>query len=180
MSITTPVAVGDQVFVTAFYNGPMLLEVSPGDPPTAKVVWRGKSTNPARPEGLHSIMATPVIRGGHIYGVCGMGELRCLDLATGKQLWQTYQATTGKRADCGTAFLVPLGDSNRFILFNDQGELVLAELSPKEYREISRAKVLEPVQAARGRNVVWSHPAFANRCVYARNDKEIRCVSLAE
>ena len=28
-------------------------------------------------------------------------------------------------------------------------------------------------------NVVWSHPAFANRSVYARNDKEIICVSLA-
>jgi hypothetical protein len=30
-----------------------------------------------------------------------------------------------------------------------------------------------------GRMVVWSHPAFANRCVYARNDQEIVCVSLA-
>jgi hypothetical protein len=27
--------------------------------------------------------------------------------------------------------------------------------------------------------VVWSHPAFANRCVFARNDKEMVCVSLA-
>jgi hypothetical protein len=26
---------------------------------------------------------------------------------------------------------------------------------------------------------VWSHPAFAHRCVYARNDKEILCASLA-
>ena len=29
-----------------------------------------------------------------------------------------------------------------------------------------------------GRDVVWSHPAFADRCVFARNDKEIVCVSL--
>jgi hypothetical protein len=27
--------------------------------------------------------------------------------------------------------------------------------------------------------VVWSHPAFAHRSMYARNDKEIVCVSLA-
>jgi hypothetical protein len=27
--------------------------------------------------------------------------------------------------------------------------------------------------------VVWSHPAFAGRCVFARNDKELVCVSLA-
>ena len=30
-----------------------------------------------------------------------------------------------------------------------------------------------------GRKVVWSHPAFANRSVYVRNDHEIVCVSLA-
>ena len=59
------------------------------------------------------------------------------------------------------------------------GDLILAELSPKGYREISRAHLLEPTHAARGRDVVWSHPAFAHRCVFARNDKEIICVSLA-
>ena len=31
-----------------------------------------------------------------------------------------------------------------------------------------------------GRKVIWSYPAFANRSVYARNDREIICVSLAQ
>jgi hypothetical protein len=57
--------------------------------------------------------------------------------------------------------------------------LILAELSPTGYHEIDRARIVEPVQAARGRHVVWSHPAFAQRCVFARNDNEIVCVSLA-
>jgi hypothetical protein len=26
--------------------------------------------------------------------------------------------------------------------------------------------------------VHWSHPAFANRCVFARNDQELICVDL--
>jgi len=30
------------------------------------------------------------------------------------------------------------------------------------------------------RTLVWSHPAFANRSVYLRNDREIRCYSLAK
>jgi hypothetical protein len=30
-----------------------------------------------------------------------------------------------------------------------------------------------------GRPVVWSHPAFADKCLFARNDKELVCVSLA-
>jgi hypothetical protein len=103
--------------------------------------------------------------------------LRCLDAATGKELWMTYDAVGGKKTDCGTAFLVPQGD--RFVLFNDQGELILAALTPAGYKEIDRARILEPVQAARGRHTVWSHPAFARRCVFARNDKEVVCVSLA-
>ena len=39
--------------------------------------------------------------------------------------------------------------------------------------------VLEPTDEAMGRQVVWSHPALANRCIYLRNDKELVCVSLA-
>jgi outer membrane protein assembly factor BamB len=167
---------GAHLFLSSFYHGPMLLELA-ADKPAAKVLWHGKSNNPMKPHGIHSLMAAPVFKDGCIYGVCAMGELRCIDAATNKQLWQTYQATGGKRSDCGTAFLIPQGD--RFIIFNDQGELILANLSPAGYVEIDKAKILEASEPARSRMVVWSHPAFANRCVFARNDKEMVCVSLA-
>jgi hypothetical protein len=72
---------------------------------------------------------------------------------------------------------VPQGD--RFVLFNDSGELILANVTPKRYTEIDRARIVEPVEASRGRQVVWAHPAFANRCVFARNNQEMVCVSLA-
>ena len=122
-------------------------------------------------------MNTPIVKDGYIYGVCSYGELRCLQADTGARVWSTHKYTTGSSVRWGNAFLVPQGD--RFVLFNDLGELILADLSPKGYREIDRARILEPVEAARGRNVVWSHPAFARRCVFARNGKELVCVSLA-
>jgi hypothetical protein len=53
-------------------------------------------------------------------------------------------------------------------------------LTPRGYDEISRANILSPTNNMPGRAVVWTHPAFANRCVYARNDREIIRVSLAE
>ena len=56
--------------------------------------------------------------------------------------------------------------------------LIIAKLSPKGYEEISRAKILDTTTTAFSRQVVWSHPAFADGCVFARNDKEIVCVSL--
>ena len=69
---------------------------------------------------------------------------------------------------------------DRFILFNDQGDLILAELSPKGYREIDRAHVIDPDNAMPGRPVVWSHPAFADKTMFVRNDHELVCVSLAK
>lgn len=58
------------------------------------------------------------------------------------------------------------------------GHLILARLTPEQYQELSRTHLLDPTNPDPGRPVVWSHPAFANRSVYARNDREIVCASL--
>jgi outer membrane protein assembly factor BamB len=175
VNIVTVRKAGDLLFVSTFYHGPMMVKLA-ADRPAATVLWRGKSNNPEKPDGVHILMAAPLIKDGYLYGVCANGELRCLRTSDGKQLWQTYAATCGKKTDCATAFLVPQDD--RCLIFNDQGDLILARVSPEGYKEIDRAHILEPAQAARGRQVVWSHPAFAHRCVFARNDKEIVCLSL--
>jgi outer membrane protein assembly factor BamB len=175
-NIATVRRLGDLLFYSSAYHGPMMLKLA-SDKPSASVFWKILNKNPEKAESLSCLVPTPVLKDGYIYGVCFFGELRCLDAKTGKELWETYAATGGKKSDCGAAFLIQQGD--RFVIFNDQGDLILAELSPKGYREIDRAHILEPVQAARGRHVVWSHPAFAERCVFARNDKEIICVSMA-
>jgi outer membrane protein assembly factor BamB len=167
---------GDLLFGTSYYHGPLMLKPA-ADRPGVTVLWKDKTKKRSRPIGLHCLMSTPVIKGGYIYGVCRNGELRCCDVKTGDQRWETYAPVAGKKIDCATAFLVPQGD--RFFLFNDSGELILANLTAKGYAEIDRARIVEPVEAFRDRKVVWAHPAFANRCVYARNNKEMVCVSLA-
>jgi hypothetical protein len=70
-------------------------------------------------------------------------------------------------------------NGDRFFLFAETGDLIIARLSRKGYEEVSRAQVVDPTGAAFGRKVVWSHPAFANKCAYVRNDKELVCVNLA-
>jgi hypothetical protein len=44
---------------------------------------------------------------------------------------------------------------------------------------VSRAHVLDPTNSDAGRPALWSHPAFAGRCAFWKNDKELVCVSLA-
>lgn len=68
---------------------------------------------------------------------------------------------------------------HRSFLFSERGDLIIAKLTPEKYEEVSRARLIEPDNRDPGRHVVWSHPAFANKSIYARNDKEIVCVSLA-
>jgi len=180
LTIPTPRLAGeDRLFVTSFYNGSMMVKLS-GDKST--VLWRShvESEQPNRTDTLNSIMPTPFIRDGFIYGVCSYGELRCLRVDNGKRVWMTLQAT-GARAEnerWANAFLIAQGD--RFFLPNEKGDLLIARLTPKGCEPIDRAHILEPTSSLGNRKVVWSHPAFANKSMYARNDKEIVCVSLAK
>jgi outer membrane protein assembly factor BamB len=176
LSVATPRNVGNFLFISAFYDGSLLLTLDK-DKPQSTVVWRRHGQNEKITDSLHSLISTPVIDGDHIYGVCSYGELRCLDLKTGDRLWSTFEATSKVSARWGTAFLVKHED--RYFLFSEQGDLIIARLSPQKYEELGRAHLLEPTGPSQRREVVWSHPAFANRNVYARNDREIVSVSLA-
>jgi outer membrane protein assembly factor BamB len=181
ITIATPRLAGDRLFVSCFYNGPLMLKLA-ADRPGAGVLWKGKSNSelPRLTDGLHSLMCTPFLKDGYIYGVCSYGQLRCLKADTGERLWETLRATGAEQKPAerwANAFLVAQGD--RFFLFNEKGDLLIARLTPKGYEEVSRAHILEPSNHMPGRPVVWSHPAFARRSMYARNDKEVVCVSLA-
>jgi outer membrane protein assembly factor BamB len=174
-----PVVSGNRLFLTAFYDGPLLLRLpGAGAGSVPEAIWRGKKRSEKDTWGLHSIIPTAHIVDGHIYGVCSYGQLRCLRLADGERVWETFAATTGKETRWGNAFLIRQAD--RFFLFNELGDLILARLTPAGYDEIDRAHLVEPTGQAAGRAVVWTLPAFANRSVYARNDKEIACFDLAQ
>ena len=174
MTIPSPRKVGDLLFLTSFYNGSLLLRVGADQP---EIVWQSKKVSEMDTDGLHSVMATPLIENGYIYSPCSYGQFRCLKLETGERLWETFAPTSGKSTRWGHAFIVKNGD--RSFIFSETGDLIIAQLTPEKYEELSRAHLLDPVNRDPGRPVVWSHPAFANQSVYARNDKEIICVSLS-
>jgi hypothetical protein len=57
--------------------------------------------------------------------------------------------------------------------------LIRARLSVVGYEEISRAHLLEPATPLGSKKFVWTPPAYANRHIFARNDEELVCASLA-
>jgi outer membrane protein assembly factor BamB len=177
LNISQPRLSGDELFLTAFYNGSLMLKL--GQTPTeVSEVWKRKGRSERNTDALHCIISTPWFEDGLIFGVDSYGELRCLDASNGDRLWSTYEATGGKSERWANAFLIKHKD--RFFIANEQGDLIVAKLDRAGYHEISRAHLIEPTGSAQQRKVVWSHPAFANRSIYLRNDQELRCFSLAQ
>ncbi len=100
LSIPTPQLEGNLLLVSSFYNGSMLLELARDKPELVGVTWKsaGRGETAEKTDNLHSIMPTPYIRAGHIYGVCSYGELRCLSLTDGKRVWQDLRHRQGQPA----------------------------------------------------------------------------------
>lgn len=179
MSVATPVRSGSRLFVSSFYNGAMMLGLD-GDRPDATVVWKSSSDSEIMTEALHAVINTPVIQGDYIYGIGSYGQLRALNAKTGERVWET-QDVTKERARWASGFIVQNGD--RYFINNDRGELMIARFSPEGYEEISRTHLIDPTSDPGNRRelktVNFSHPAYANQHVCARNDEEILCASLA-
>jgi outer membrane protein assembly factor BamB len=176
INIATPIIDKDRLFLTGFYDGAFMFRLRE-DEPGIDLLWKRRGQSEVKTDALHAIISTPIFQGDYVYGVDSYGELRCLDAGTGDRVWEDLTAVP--KARWSTIHMVKNGD--RIWMFNERGELVLCTLSPKGFHEIGRAKLIEPTQdqlSQRG-GVCWSHPAFAYKHVFARNDKELVAASLA-
>jgi outer membrane protein assembly factor BamB len=168
--IMSPIRVGEYLYVAGYNNRSVLLKLQ-ADRPGASEVWRDKRNV------ICPVNVQPFVIDDVVYGMDQKGVLRAVQVPSGERLWESDESIGTRPAGSETTFLVRHED--RFIMFNELGELLIAKLSPAGYQELDRTKVIEPSNVAFGRDVVWSMPAFANRCVYIRNDKEIICVDLS-
>jgi len=174
MSISTPVLYKDHIFVSAFYSGSLLIKLE-DDYTSAEKVWQRSGKSERKTDALHCVMNTPVIFDDFIYGVDSYGELRCLEFSTGDRIWEDLTAVEPDR----WANIHFIQQEDRTWMFNEHGELLITELSPKGLIEISRAKLIEPTRKQLARGVTWTHPAFANNHVFVRNDERLVCANLS-
>lgn len=179
VTIATPVLIGNQLLISEFYKGSMLLELG-SNPPSIKEVWRNFKLNPKLDDAMNCMLATPVVSDGFAYGVAysrrGEGVLRCIDLKTAEAKWTDEKWLADKPLMFASAFITP--NEDKYFIFDDLGELIIAKLDSEGWKEMDRAKLLEPTTASQGRDVVWSHPAYSDGKMIVRNDKEIICVDL--
>lgn len=144
------------------------------DEPGASVLW---------PEEMRaariylSDTSTSVLQEGLVFIPTNKGQILCLEAVTGKQLWQADQVSESKSGASIHITTVP-GIGGAF-LFTDRGDLILARLAAAGYQELGRFHLLEPTADFGQRKMAWVPPAFSSRRVFARNDRELVCASLA-
>jgi hypothetical protein len=172
------------------------------DTPDIGLVWRREGRNERNTDALHAINSTPILWKDHIYGADSYGEFRGLDAATGDRLFEDL--TIVPRSRWATVHTVRNGD--RHWIFNEKGELIISELTPEGVNQISRAQLINPTAGqysgtysrvrkateaaadadeqvrmfSQSSGVVWSHPAYANKHVFIRNDNWLVCADLGQ
>ena len=160
VSIATPVHHDGIVFVSGYWEGSKAIELGE-TPDAARLLWEENRY-------LRGLMSQPLIREGHGYLLDKAHGLTCFELRTGRKLWDDGNQLT-PRGRNPQASLVRLGESDRIIALNSEGELILARIDTSGYHEQSRTKII---------GETWAHPAYAGRRVYARSDSELVCVEL--
>ena len=170
--VTTVVDSKTYLFIGGYSNKNLLLELNQ-DAPEATLVWR--DINRA---GMSPVNVQPMIDGEMLYGFDQKGTLMGVELPSGDRLWETSEPLSKRPIGNGTAFLIRPKGQDRFLLFTEFGDLVLATITREGYEELSRAHVMEPTGVVFGRRVVWSAPAHQGSRIYIRNDKEIVCFEL--
>jgi outer membrane protein assembly factor BamB len=151
-NIGQPIAVGpNSVYVSTQYNiGSVLVDVH-GNQATPR--WKSKE--------IQAHFNTPVLVDGYLYGTSDPGFLMCVEAATGKVVWKQPGFEKGGVLAVDATILAVNGAN---------GDVTMAELTPKGYRELGK------FQGLGGQS--WSPPVFSGGKLIVRNEKSMACWDL--
>lgn len=154
---SSPVVFDDKIFLSGWYKlGALLLQVTNNQP---QKLWH-------LDDAISSHYTCTLVRDGYAYGFHGHAweqggpTLRCIELATGKMMWEEPKL--------GSGTIVRAVD--QFVILSDTGELQLATATPKEFKIKHRAQV--------GGRTTRSYPAIADGFAYIKGPKHLVCVDL--
>lgn len=164
-NVPTPVDVGEsRIFLSGGYNtGSAMIRVqAEGGGFRVAELFR------LEVKVFGSDQQTPILYGGHLYGVRPPGSLVCLNLE-GEVKW----ASGASRRFGRGSYL--LADGMLFVNWDDKrdqrGTLFVVEASPERYHELAAADVLAGPE-------IWAPMAFAGGRLLIRNNHELVCLDL--
>lgn len=159
----SPVVSGDIVYLSAGYGvgGAACKIAKEGDAFAAKGMWAVPGD-----KDVANHWSTPVCKDGYLYGMFsfkkfGVGPLKCVELATGKVMWE--------KPDFGAGNVIVVND--KIVALADDGQVVVVEAAPAAYKELARFK------AVTGK--CWTTPALSDGRLYVRGTKEGACFDVS-
>lgn len=176
VNASTPVVVGDKVFVSETYGvGGALFQVKPGE---HKIVW--SDADKGRDKSMMCHWNTPIYHDGYLYGCSGRhdtnAELRCIEFETGKVMWSQPRLAR-------TSLLMVDG---HFICIGEYGEVRLLKINPKQFEQVSAMLVFPPGADGKPDRTAdpllqypcWGAPILAHGLLYIRCQHELVCLEL--
>ncbi len=152
-NVLTPIAADDTVYFASHSTGFRAVRVAnEGNSFTAADAWLNRD--------LKINLSTPVLVGGHLYGLGATRNFVCLDARTGKVRW----SQPGFDAVAST-----ITDGKRLLVTNDKGEVILLAANPERFEELGRFQ-------ATGKT--FSHPALADGVLYLRDSRVLTAFRL--
>jgi outer membrane protein assembly factor BamB len=154
-NVATPVISGNRLFMSSGYGtGCALFELSVKEgKPAAEKLWANKE--------MKNYLSTSVLVDGYLYGFNDT-RLACLDFRTGKTKWKTSGFNRGSL----------LAADGKLIIYGAQGLLALAEISPDDYKELSKFQLWD--------ERTWTVPTLSGGRLFVRNEKELVCLKVAK
>lgn len=148
-----PIAIGDNAFLVRAGGGVAAYRINrEGDGFAVSELYTSNT--------LGRSYAPPVYHDGHVYGFRGQ-ILTCMNAADGSRVWRS-------RPPGGEGLILVDG---HLVVFGSGGNVVVAEASPKGYREVARHQALE------GSALSW--PSFADNRIFVRNLDQLAAVQVA-
>lgn len=160
VSIATPVVHQGIVLVCGYWEGSKAIKLGT-EAHQAELLWEENRF-------LRGLMSPPLVKAGQVYLLDKQHGVVSFKIDVGEKVWTDENKLTPRGRNPHIS-LVWLGDSSRAIALNADGELLLVELRPDGFTEISRTKIV---------GETWAHPAFAGSRCYARDDEKIVAVEL--
>jgi outer membrane protein assembly factor BamB len=162
-NIMTPVVSGPYVFVSNAYRaGAVCLRMSGSGPNvTAQEVYF------LEPRVLQNHHGGMIANGGYVYGGHGQnaGAPTCIELATGKVMWQDTAAGRGSAA--------VLYADGLMVFRYENGTVALIEATPSACRVLARFD--QPSMSG----PAWAHPVILDGRLYLRHNDVLLCYGVA-
>jgi outer membrane protein assembly factor BamB len=173
VNASSPLVIGgNQVFISETYGAQsVLLDLLPDG--SAKPAWQS--------DRLGTHFMTAIAKDGYLYGVDGHGpqdnSFVCLNLKNGEEVWRkevdieeminTENGPAKRRIPLARASLLLLADG-RFLCLGEYGHLLLLDLSPNGYKELSRSWLFAAGES-------WTLPVLSHGLLYVnQNSKDFQ------